>query len=69
VFDIRIITLKEPIKPAEIIQIRALEWLTFNKEQHREALKLGNTLCRRFLGNYSNLFYFILFYFSFKFND
>ncbi|CAG8655787.1 11397_t:CDS:10, partial [Rhizophagus irregularis] len=51
VFDVRIISLKEPIKQTEIIQIRALEWLTFNKEQHREALKLGNTLCRRFLAS------------------
>ncbi|GBB87782.1 hypothetical protein RclHR1_14290002 [Rhizophagus clarus] len=51
VFDVRIIALKELINPIEIIQIRALEWLTFNKEQHREALKLGNTLCRRFLAS------------------
>ncbi|RIA95901.1 nuclear pore protein [Glomus cerebriforme] len=51
VFDIRIISLKEPISAIEGTQIRALEWLTFNKEQHREALKLGNTLCRRFLAS------------------
>ena len=51
VSDIRIIALQEPTSSTEEIQIRALEWLTYNKEQHREALKLGNTLCRRFLGN------------------
>jgi hypothetical protein len=59
VSDIRIIALQEPINATEGIQIRALEWLTFNKEQHREALKLGNTLCRRFLGK-KEMFFILL---------
>ncbi|CAI2171343.1 19333_t:CDS:10 [Funneliformis geosporum] len=51
VSDIRIITLQEPVNAVEEIQIRALEWLTFSKEQHREALKSANALCRIFLAS------------------
>ncbi|CAG8613468.1 30784_t:CDS:2, partial [Racocetra persica] len=45
----RIASTNEPVDPKDIVLIRGLEWLTFNKEQVVEAMDRANALFRRFL--------------------
>lgn len=44
------------IEPEDSVQIRALEWLTFEQSQHEEALYHSNSLIRHFLGTNSHVF-------------
>ncbi|CAG8808173.1 42779_t:CDS:10, partial [Gigaspora margarita] len=46
---LRISSLKDPVDPKDIVLIRGLEWLTFNKNQVVEAMDRANVLFRRFL--------------------
>ncbi|CAG8593459.1 4710_t:CDS:2, partial [Acaulospora colombiana] len=39
----------DPVDSHDIIKIRGLEWLTFNKDQVVEAFDCANALCRKFL--------------------
>ncbi|CAG8451416.1 5139_t:CDS:10 [Dentiscutata heterogama] len=46
---LRIASLSDPVDPKDIVLIRGLEWLTFNKNQVVEAMDRANALFRRFL--------------------
>jgi hypothetical protein len=39
----------DPVSPTDAIQIRAIEWLTFDPSQRADALRFSNAIIRRFL--------------------